>query len=115
MADSDLSQSIASLGGNAAEDYVESVMGSQQIERVERPVTNARKRQLSTPGSTRDEGSDTVCNYTDNFRAIPALNCVNDINLEGTPFKVNTGIPDRFCRTDFLQLNLQTAVLMLLE
>ena len=63
MADSDLSQSIASLGGNEAEDYVESVMGSQQIERVETPVTNVRKRQLSTPGSTRDEGSDTVCNY----------------------------------------------------
>ena len=27
---------------------------------------------------------------------IPVLNCVLDINLEGTTFKVKTGIPDTF-------------------
>ena len=35
---------------------------------------------------------------------IPALNCVKDINLEGIPFKVKTGIPDTFCRTYFLTI-----------
>ena len=35
---------------------------------------------------------------------IPALNRGKDINLEGTPFEVKTGIPDRFCRTYFLTI-----------
>ena len=58
MAKSNISDHIESEVGNEAEEYVESIMGSQRIVRVNTPLVNSRKRQHSAPGSAGGEDID---------------------------------------------------------
>ena len=58
MAKSNISDHIESEVGNEAEEYVESIMGSQRIVRVDTPLVNSRKRQHSAPGSAGGEDID---------------------------------------------------------
>lgn len=58
MAKSDVSDSIGVLDGNDAEEYVETIMSSQRIVRVDTPMGKGRKRQHSAPGSVWGDGSD---------------------------------------------------------
>ena len=58
IAKSNIPDHIESEVGNEAEEYVESIMGSQLIVRVDTPLVNSRRRQHSAPGSAGGEDID---------------------------------------------------------